>query len=1201
MTTTSAPQSPGVAQPSEHEYVAGSLRAWNKRDAWARERRDSGFWKDVRAYGLDDIDAWLEDAPATWAWFSEQNGLTPYGLRTVSTWWESWSSRTEPRLRPDIVLAGRDENVKGVIDRLDGGGFVTTVGGPSRDDVCAFLAGCAIAREEAGDGDMVARTVFVDDIIAWRRLLDGQRPLVLVPLDPHFANEVPPGSPHQVFVPVDRADLADMSLVPLDASRVRDALKEAGVDDQKADEYGRLARRSLTAFRRRLGASAALSDPVWARHPVSRAARACLLVGAWVDGREGDQAALAELAGTDYDKFIEEAQALSGTADPLVSHLDGAWHLTDALDAWSQLRGAVGSADLERITAVMSTVLGEVDPALDLPQEERWWRAAFDGKRRTCSGQLRRGLANTLALLGEFGGEIRTAAGGTGADLASGVVRKLLAGANNGASGQRWASIADLLPLMAEAAPDAFLEGVQRGLSGEDPLLAKVFTDDGDPLFGSGSPHTGLLWALETLAWSSAHLGLVIELLAQLTEIDPGGRLSNRPANSLSAIFCPWHPENTATDESRLRIIDAIRRRHPDVAWTWMLELLPESHGIHSPTHAPEYRDWRPSKFGVTHGSYWAFIASLIERCTEDARASVSRWLELIDKIDEVPPTARAEVLSILRTRAVDEGEFDEEARTQIWDKLRSLAARHRSFSHADWALPEDELVPIDGLVDELGPTSARIRNRWLFADYHPDLDDVKWSDDQEGYDEALRIRRLDAILSVLTEEGLPGVQLLANSLEQPWNVGVALADARPTFDDELSTPLGSPEVVDRSLPWAYFARRFVNNGWDWLEDFMTSSDLDPSQRARLLLASGDFPRAWERADEFGEETAGAFWQEFRQYGLGQDFQHLQVAARRLMDVGRHAAALDLIRICSRREERNRDAQALLVADGLESLLQGQPDERELRALGNHGFDSLFALLESQREAVGIERVAKLEWTYLPALGFEPTIPSLAESLAESPDLFVEVISTVYRPHRDDDDQEGDGEDETDDERATDPALARNAYKLLSNWTHPPGMGTDAVDDTALNQWVDEVIEKLKGVRRLDVGLLHIGHILTAFPSGDDGVRPPKAVRELIERLANCKVEEGFVTQTLNSRGVTSRGLEDGGAQEEALAAKFRSDADALADEYPRTAAILRQIAESYEREARRIRSRCGTISKGTLTVGNAAELFVVAWPVSCL
>ncbi|MDZ7677704.1 MAG: hypothetical protein U5K29_04035 [Acidimicrobiales bacterium] len=245
---------PGVAQPSEHVYVAGSLRTWKKQGDWAEERRGQGYWKDVRAYGLDNIETWLEDAPATWAWFSEQNGLNPYGLRTVSTWWDTWSRQTDPKLSAEVVLAGREATATAIADRLGGGGFVTTIGGLSRDEVCAFLAGFAVAQERSGNGDMIARTVFVDDITAWRRSLDGTQPLVLVPLDPRFATEVPPDSPHHVLVPVDRPDVADMSLALLDASGGRDALKRLGVeDDQEADEYGRLARRSLTALRRRLG------------------------------------------------------------------------------------------------------------------------------------------------------------------------------------------------------------------------------------------------------------------------------------------------------------------------------------------------------------------------------------------------------------------------------------------------------------------------------------------------------------------------------------------------------------------------------------------------------------------------------------------------------------------------------------------------------------------------------------------------------------------------------------------------------------------------------------------------------------------------------------------------------------------------------------------------------------------------------------
>ena len=51
---------------------------------------------------------------------------------------------------------------------------------------------------------------------------------------------------------------------------------------------------------------------------------------------------------------------------------------------------------------------------------------------------------------------------------------------------------------------------------------------------------------------------------------------------------------------------------------------------------------------------------------------------------------------------------------------------------------------------------------------------------------------------------------------------------------------------------------------------------------------------------------------------------------------------------------------------------------------------------------------------------------------------------------------------------------------------------------------------------------------------------------------------------------MTSRGLESGGAQEEALVDKYRSDAEEFKARWPRTAAILRRIADGYRAEARR-------------------------------
>ena len=52
--------------------------------------------------------------------------------------------------------------------------------------------------------------------------------------------------------------------------------------------------------------------------------------------------------------------------------------------------------------------------------------------------------------------------------------------------------------------------------------------------------------------------------------------------------------------------------------------------------------------------------------------------------------------------------------------------------------------------------------------------------------------------------------------------------------------------------------------------------------------------------------------------------------------------------------------------------------------------------------------------------------------------------------------------------------------------------------------------------------------------------------------------------------GVTSRGLEDGGAQELELAKRYREAAQRFADWWPRAASIFRKLSKSYENEARR-------------------------------
>jgi hypothetical protein len=73
-----------------------------------------------------------------------------------------------------------------------------------------------------------------------------------------------------------------------------------------------------------------------------------------------------------------------------------------------------------------------------------------------------------------------------------------------------------------------------------------------------------------------------------------------------------------------------------------------------------------------------------------------------------------------------------------------------------------------------------------------------------------------------------------------------------------------------------------------------------------------------------------------------------------------------------------------------------------------------------------------------------------------------------------------------------------------------------------------------------------------------------------LENANSQALESGFRNGTLNKRGIVTRDPFAGGQQEQTIAQQYRTWAQALAPAHPRTAAVLAQIAEDYERDAHR-------------------------------
>jgi hypothetical protein len=128
---------------------------------------------------------------------------------------------------------------------------------------------------------------------------------------------------------------------------------------------------------------------------------------------------------------------------------------------------------------------------------------------------------------------------------------------------------------------------------------------------------------------------------------------------------------------------------------------------------------------------------------------------------------------------------------------------------------------------------------------------------------------------------------------------------------------------------------------------------------------------------------------------------------------------------------------------------------------------------------------------------------------------------------------------------------------------------------------VTEVRARLADSGHEAVGDSHIGRVLAAGPADEDGSRPCLSVRNLLEKLQSADVEDGLRVELYNRRGPTTRGVFDGGDQELAVATGYHDTAERFADRWPRTAWLLRELAESYEREARQLDQEAESRRKG--------------------
>lgn len=882
------------------------------------------------------------------------------------------------------------------------------------------------------------------------------------------------------------------------------------------------------------------------------------LIGVWNEQTFSDRSVVERITGEAYGSWISRVREALHAAEPPLKLSNGIWSVNTRLEIWQALGSRVFDDDLARFRESATHALAERDPKFELPTEQRF-QASILGKDMAHSRALRRGIAETLALLGSHPSNLSNCSPEKAEETALMVVRDLLTAAD----WLTWASLNDLLPLLAEAAPNEFLDLVGQALVNPSKPFSAVFSQEGSGAFGGDNYMTGLLWALEGLAWSETYLSRVTVILGELAEIDPGGNWANRPLSSLVTIFLPWLPQTSASVERRQAALTALRHDVPGVAWSLLKSLLPNQHQMSSGSYKPKWRDVsvRELDTKVDPEEYWRQVDYYIGLAVELAKTNMA-WL--VDLLRDLQNVIRLEAINDLLAFLTSDAvvELSEAKRYPVWFELDLLVRKHKGFRDAAWALPPEIVEAAAGVARRLEPADPTLHHRRLFSNQPFYLFDEQV--DYQRQEQELVARQLGAIEEILNVYDVDAVVAFAGQVENSFTVGTAFGklsrdSAEASFLPSLLSSVDQPvQQFIAGFVWG----RFFSEGWGWLDE-LSLNDWLPEEVARLYTYHRFFPETWQRvADALGENEE-LYWRAVEVNPYATD-DGIEAAVDKLLEYGRPLAALDcLYRQYKKTENIDpvRTFQALL-----EGARSSEPSHRVSST-------EIVGLIKALQQDQGVDQTAlfKIEWVYLALLNsYNGAKPKTLEArLATDPDFFCEVIQLSYRSTLES------GETKRADDSAADMAL--NAYRLLNEWKVLPGTQPDgSFSATNFESWLSRIREVCGASGHLEVALREIGQVLVYSPSDPNGLWLHETIASALNARDAEEMRKGLYTGFRNARGVHF--VDPTGAPELSLAENYRQKADSLENAgFPRLAAMLRQLAESYVREAKRIVDRHNT------------------------
>ena len=842
------------------------------------------------------------------------------------------------------------------------------------------------------------------------------------------------------------------------------------------------------------------------------------LIGMWQEDLSTDRDFVCRalnLADSELDDFIHGLDAIS---PKIFTIAGGLATIVNKYVLWQTTAMKLSVAEVNRFLQLTREELSLRDKKLIMPPGERWLSAKESGIK--CSSRLREGISQGLALLGakseycsQIGVRIRD-------NLTWPIVRKCL----RDVDWQAWATLNDLLPYLAEAAPDEYIDCAKRFLSRKKDGLDVLLSQE-RPGIVSHTFSLGFVRALGILAWIPEFFAASLDLLAQITIRDKGGQWHPRAEDVMRQILHPLGAHTIVSSTRRVKVFRGlIEQTYKAKLWDFIASLLPtEFYSFAKEANWPLYRDIGIiNEIGTNldnaevNAQFDAYTQLAIKFCGTNTKR-LNKLLSAAQHFNKKP------FLELIAHAKKIVSKISAEERYHVWKEIHRLC-RFAKMTRTKQGVAspteaEQKLIDLEILYT---PTEPQFRYRDLFSFTEEHYDRLESGMDTDSFKEELTRKQILAITEIYDKCGSSGVVDFAINTDESQRIGYLLGSNTSIGADSELLP-GRLKFEHDAEYWVlagFVLGRFEKCGWDWVASTLNCS-WSVEQKTMLLTMLPFRNEVWCALPKFLKCDTALYWKCVHA-NFVNDKEDLDLAIDGFLSVGRGFAAIDIIAYGLLDDKKFR---VDLCKKILNLFVHGKVCDSP-RSMTSYHLTEIFEILHKSPVVTEAE-LASYEWTFFGIFDRSADFSvnrlkpvALERWLASDPEMFCQALEIAYLPAK--------KAREIKASRVMHPLNANETrrveqvWRLLHNWSEVPGVNKDGTfDGKKFMQWTKHVFAKSKKLDRLKPAQILLAYaIKRGAPSDADGFWMPHAVAKFMERKSNQQMLDSYGTAVFNSRGV---------------------------------------------------------------------------------